>query len=1810
MMMSIVNVCQMALLYACGVMLGGIALFSLMVFANRPIRQLASRLRKAGPLNTALSLLAIAVLVAYGGTKYGPLVPMPEDAFFRVTPYVQHPATNAMTILWVSDRNAWGMLEVWPASDRSRYRFHSVWPREATELDYFGYSHPRQYLPAGTQWQYRYRLTDLEPDTEYGYRVYYGNGESYTNSFRTAPMEFRPVHFVAYSDSETQPSSTGDRVVWENFAVDHDTTPNSSRRYYIDQTEGYASNICAMVAGKPDFIVIAGDLAEKGSDQTHWDEFWRHNAGELNDPAGSTPILAAPGNHEYHGYYAADDYGERGMRKFLSYFEFEPNGTSLEEDRQERFHRVDYGPVAMIFIDPNNGRDYYSDSTSDMVNRENGTPNMQDTTQPLFQDRCRAPDFNPGSVQYQWLEEQLADAQTNKLFTFLVCHQCPFSVGYHGRLNGEYGTESSKEYLSGAATRCLTNLVFKYGVDAWLCGHDELYEHSRLTGTETLPDGTTRSHTVNIYDVGMGGDGLRGCNRTGRPNPYEVYRAHVDAPEVYDETGTLISGGKHYGHMDVKVDINVDGIWTATLTPTYVFVSSNTVTGKITFDRRTYPDVVVVTNALSAAGKMPPEIRNVKASQRYPWNGKVDVTYEAVGDMVEGLLLQVTATDLATGSNHVASASALSGDTNTMMGVHHVVWDLEAQGLALKSDNVVFSVAHVVTNPLYCVIDLSGGPNAESYPVSYLPDAPFGGWSDRYKTDKLVLRRIEPGPIPTHDAAITKPYYIGVFGVTQRQYELVMDDRPSYFSNELYYATRPVEQVSYDMIRGSSLGSGWPSSSAVDMSSFLGRLRAKTGVDGFDLPTEAQWEYACRAGTATDYNSGKNYTSTQYDDAMAEVGRYGGNSGQDYSENCTPESGTAKVGSYLPNAWGVYDMHGNLWEWCLDWRGDSLSGDDPVGASTGIGRMLRGGFWRSAASACSSHGLTFAKPSQKESCIGFRIARTLPESEGEYNPETVADAKGAYMVCIGESASVTVDVVSGTRTVTATERICCSAAWADDAPTNATAVVEVDGATLSSVHGSGFVDWTPARPGPHVLAHKVIADGILFGETLTASFLVDGTLTIDGVTNHWFETAETQNGTVSVAGRAALSAPRTGGWVADGETLALTAVPEEHYHFVEWTGDWRRVEDNVPRPSGEQGTQDQDATENPLVLTMDRPRAIGAEFAIDTFTVTFEAGTHGAISGAAVQTIDYGGLAAVPTVTPGVGYAFTGWTGDVTTPVTSNVTFTARYATIPYAITYTGLKGATNPNPATYTVEDEIAFVAPGDVYGWVFTGWTPAVIVRGSTGAAAVAASWERQKFEVTVNGETRQYYYEDTVALTTDAVVYVGATQYVCTGWAATNAEPGTGTGTHAEFTVLGNVSFDWLWETNVVTLAQAINAEVLDTTAEELEWTTGGAVEWHAEWTDEASDGPHDARCGAIPNGTNAWIATTVEGPGTLAFSWRSALASRNLKYQVMVDGDVKGMIVGTNDWRTVSMEVLGARRHEIRWRLLSGRSGTVPGDWVALDGVAWTPAVPPTLAEALNTNLVWTTEGDVLWRGVSRESLVDERDAWTVADGLGDNETATVQTRVFGSGILLFDWAISCEEDYDWMVLVVDDEIRAYITGERGWMTSAIAIRGEGWHTVAWMYVKDEMDDAELVGENVARLDNVVWRSEGMPLEEMATDTPVPVPYSELETTFAPYLEQAEGDYEAAARLTGRNGYTIWQSYLAGLAPEDENSRFRARIEIEGDQPVVTWTPDTPELRATRTYTIYGKKTLLDREWTPVTDANRCEYNFFKVKVRMK
>ena len=364
---------------------------------------------------------------------------------------------------------------------------------------------------------------------------------------------------------------------------------------------------------------------------------------------------------------------------------------------------------------------------------------------------------------------------------------------------------------------------------------------------------------------------------------------------------------------------------------------------------------------LAANSFAAPAITGVTAQQRYPWNGKVDIAY-TVSDVEaaaneQGLAtsLKVTATDRDAGKTY--TASSLSGDTGLENGTHECVWDMDAQGLSFKSTNVVFSVSCETTPATYCVIDLSAGSSASSYPVTYLASPPSGGFNvDAYKTTKLVLKRIEAGSFKMYysslDVTLTKPFFIGLFEVTQKQYSLVIGSNPSNFSGDKL----PVEKVSYDAIRGSSNGSKWPSSSAVDATSFMGKLRARTGLD-FDLPTEAQWEYACRAGTTTDYSYGDNPS-----------GNY-----MWFKNNSS--SKTHEVGTKQPNPWGLYDMHGNVWEWCLDWHASIGGGTDPKGSSSGSLRVLRGGNWN--ASICNSSVRESARTWNMYSGFGFRLVRTI-----------------------------------------------------------------------------------------------------------------------------------------------------------------------------------------------------------------------------------------------------------------------------------------------------------------------------------------------------------------------------------------------------------------------------------------------------------------------------------------------------------------------------------------------------------------------------------------------------------------------------------------------------------------------------------------------------------------------------------------------------------------------------------------------------------------------------------------------------------------
>jgi formylglycine-generating enzyme required for sulfatase activity len=202
-----------------------------------------------------------------------------------------------------------------------------------------------------------------------------------------------------------------------------------------------------------------------------------------------------------------------------------------------------------------------------------------------------------------------------------------------------------------------------------------------------------------------------------------------------------------------------------------------------------------------------------------------------------------------------------------------------------------------------------------------------------------------------HQVTLTKGFYLSIVPVTQTQWQAVMNSNPSNVKG----ADRPVEQVSWD-----------------DAVAFCRKVKELTGHE-CRLPTEAEWEYACRAGTTTAYSFGDRTKGCGVlgigaQDLLGAHAWYNENSGGQ----------THPVGRKKPNAWGLYDMHGNVWEWCLDWYDESYCGNlprnDPLGAFEGLSRVIRGGGWSGPGADCRSARRNRLKPDRGDPNIGFRVA--------------------------------------------------------------------------------------------------------------------------------------------------------------------------------------------------------------------------------------------------------------------------------------------------------------------------------------------------------------------------------------------------------------------------------------------------------------------------------------------------------------------------------------------------------------------------------------------------------------------------------------------------------------------------------------------------------------------------------------------------------------------------------------------------------------------------------------------------------------------
>jgi formylglycine-generating enzyme required for sulfatase activity len=197
---------------------------------------------------------------------------------------------------------------------------------------------------------------------------------------------------------------------------------------------------------------------------------------------------------------------------------------------------------------------------------------------------------------------------------------------------------------------------------------------------------------------------------------------------------------------------------------------------------------------------------------------------------------------------------------------------------------------------------------------------------------------------PQHEVTISKAFYIGAYHVMQEQYERIMGNNPSRFKG----AQNPVESVSWN-----------------DAAEFCKKLSQASGKT-VRLPTEAQWEYACRAGSKTRFSYGD-------DNDYSDLGDYAW-----YNKNSNGQ--THPVGQKKPNVWGLYDMHGNVWQWCSDWYADSYAkanNTNPQGPDSGVVRVLRGGSWISDPRDCRSANRGGGVPVNRVSDVGFRVVVDL-----------------------------------------------------------------------------------------------------------------------------------------------------------------------------------------------------------------------------------------------------------------------------------------------------------------------------------------------------------------------------------------------------------------------------------------------------------------------------------------------------------------------------------------------------------------------------------------------------------------------------------------------------------------------------------------------------------------------------------------------------------------------------------------------------------------------------------------------------------------
>ena len=413
-------------------------------------------------------------------------------------------------------------------------------------------------------------------------------------------------------------------------------------------------------------------------------------------------------------------------------------------------------------------------------------------------------------------------------------------------------------------------------------------------------------------------------------------------------------------------------------------------------------------------------VMDIKCVPRTPWNGLVDIEYTVACDDPDAeVYVNPVAYDGDRRLTVFPSAFTGDGATNAVKaGKHTMVWDAQKDFGAFSSANFQLKMYAGKRLARYVVVDLSSGPESTDYPIRLSHVGPDLS-DDTCRTTELWLRLVPPGEFwmgspadelgrdddeDLHHVTFTKPFYIGVFEVTIQQWQQVQGNwyhhwnagqyafyQPE-FSSAPNCSVRPVNRQALNttnnkMIRGNDYPNN--ASSGFYSDSFFARLRSRARMSGFDLPTESRWEYACRAGTMTALYNGKNIADRTTSAAVAEIAAYYGNRWNDVSYSDTSVSiGTTPVGTFRPNALGLYDMLGNVWEVCRDGidsanlQNPTLVGvghndlTDPVALGGDVRNyafVIRGGWWMSGAHECRAADRGWIKYDNPSTAVGFRV---------------------------------------------------------------------------------------------------------------------------------------------------------------------------------------------------------------------------------------------------------------------------------------------------------------------------------------------------------------------------------------------------------------------------------------------------------------------------------------------------------------------------------------------------------------------------------------------------------------------------------------------------------------------------------------------------------------------------------------------------------------------------------------------------------------------------------------------------------------------